>query len=224
MDRLRRQLFDPFCHFDLWKQHTFGCIVIDVLHAPLISLPTVFHSFGHMTLLDDDALALPENPSLECRLYHQCIHECFCLVRLRHSHSVGPSLLHCFVMTAAFVQNLMILNFSLIHVNFGLLSVRRIVCIRFMRSFLTYAYRVFSSDIGSAHPRHCDLPSCHRPWRLRIGSPSLARKSLHHSLTDLSHELPDVNLPIMAKDTYLNFGARFIKRPSLRPPHGDTMA
>ena len=119
MDRLRRQLFDLFCHFDLRKQHTFGCIVIDVLYAPLISLPTVFHSFGHMTLLDDDALALPENPSLECRLCNQCIRECFSFVRLVHSDIVGPSSFHCFVTAAVFVQNLMILTFSLIHVTFS---------------------------------------------------------------------------------------------------------
>ena len=45
--------------------------MIDVLHALLISLPTVFHSFGRMALLDDDVLALPENPSLERRLCNQ---------------------------------------------------------------------------------------------------------------------------------------------------------
>ena len=108
--------------------------------------------------------------------------------------------------------------------TFRLLFVYRTDCTRFTCSFLASVYRVLSSDIGSAHLRHRDLPPCHRPWRLRIGSPSLARKSLHHSLIDLSHELPDVNLPIMAKDKYLNFGALSIRRPSLRAPRGATTA
>ena len=131
---------------------------------------------------------------------------------------------HCVLAAAVFIQNLSILIFSLIHVNFRLLFVCRTDCTRSICSFLIYAYRVLFSDIDSAHLRHRDLSPCHRPWRLRIGSPSLARKSLHHNLIDLNHDPPDVSLPPVVKDKYLNFGALVIKRPSLRPLHGDTTA
>ena len=51
--------------------------MIDVPHALLIGLPTVFHSFGRMALLDDDVLALPENLSGDrclCNQYSRGFH------------------------------------------------------------------------------------------------------------------------------------------------------
>ena len=71
MDRLRHQLLDPFVILISGSSTLRACTRIDVPHALLISLPTVFHSFGRMALLDDDVLALPENLSLECRLCNQ---------------------------------------------------------------------------------------------------------------------------------------------------------
>ena len=49
----------------------FGCIVSAALHALLIRLPTVFHSFGRMALLDDYELALPKNLRFGCRMRNQ---------------------------------------------------------------------------------------------------------------------------------------------------------
>ena len=123
-------------------------------------------------------------------------------------------------MAAVFVQNL----FTFSHHSSYLVLVYCINCISFTCFFFDLPDRVLFSAVGSACLRHCDpLPDL-RPWRLRIGSRSLARKSQPHSPIDLSRELPDVNLHIMAKDTYLNFGALCIKPPSLRLLHGDTPA
>ena len=71
MDLHRLQLLDLICHVDLGSGLSFDCIVVASLHAYLICLPTVFHSFGRKALLDDDELALPENFSFGCRMHNQ---------------------------------------------------------------------------------------------------------------------------------------------------------
>ena len=64
---------DPACHGDSEHEHPDDCLGTATLQMFLTWLPTIFHSFGHMALLDDVALALPENLSFVCGIFHSLI-------------------------------------------------------------------------------------------------------------------------------------------------------
>ena len=57
---------DPACHIDSEQEHPDDCLGTAMLQMFRTWLPTIFHSFGPMALLDDAALALPENLSFVC--------------------------------------------------------------------------------------------------------------------------------------------------------------
>ena len=61
---------DPACHIDSEQEHPDDCLGTAMLQMFRTWLPTIFHSFGHMALLDDVALALPENLSFVCGIFH----------------------------------------------------------------------------------------------------------------------------------------------------------
>ena len=73
MDLHRLLLSDPVCHVDFEHERSVDHIGTVTLQMYLIWLPTIFHSFGRMALLDDDALALPENLSFECGILHSLL-------------------------------------------------------------------------------------------------------------------------------------------------------
>ena len=73
VDLHRLLLSDPVCHVDFEHEHSVDHIGTVTLQMYLIWLPTIFHSFGRMARLDDDALALPENLSFECGILHSLL-------------------------------------------------------------------------------------------------------------------------------------------------------
>ena len=66
----RLLLPDLACHGDPEHEHPADHLGTGTFQMYLTWLPTIFHSFGHMALLDDVALALPENLSFVCGIFH----------------------------------------------------------------------------------------------------------------------------------------------------------
>ena len=69
----RLLLPDPACHGDSEHEHPVDHLGTGTFQMYLTWLPTIFHSFGHTALLDDVVLALPENLSFVCGIFHSLL-------------------------------------------------------------------------------------------------------------------------------------------------------
>ena len=69
----RLLLPDPACHGDSEHEHPDDRRGTGKCQMFITWLPTICHSFGHMALLDDVALALPENLSFVCGIFHSLL-------------------------------------------------------------------------------------------------------------------------------------------------------
>ena len=87
---------DPACHGDSEHEHPDDCLGTATLQMFLTWLPTIFHSFGHMALLDDVALALPENLSFVCGNFHSLIELLSALSDLSSNYSLC-NLFYCYL-------------------------------------------------------------------------------------------------------------------------------